>query len=124
MEVDGGIYFEQIVSEIIDDLNTNKFSELAELVEMKYGSKPEPELQRLASVQVVAIDASGLHLLCKYHRWETAENIDRMFSQHTDETKRLYVIPWIAPPRSQEELRAIIEKMINEGKESYLKGFE
>ena len=124
MEIDGGVYLEQTLSETIDDLNTKKFTELAELVEMKYGAKPEPELQRLASVQVVAIDASGLHLLCKYHRWETVEKIDRMFSQHTDETKRLYIIPWIAPPRSQVELREIIEKMINEGKESYLKGFE
>ena len=124
MQACGDFYSDEMASEIIQDLNTNKFTELAELLEMRYGAKPEPELQRLIGVRVIAIDLAGLHLLCHYHRWETAEKNDRMFAQHTDETQRSYIIPFITQPHSREELRLVINKMISEAKESYLKGFD
>ncbi|CAF1002846.1 unnamed protein product [Adineta steineri] len=109
---------------IINNLNTNYSCELAELVDMTFGSKPEPELQRLTTAQITAIDSSGLHLLCNYHRWETAERNDRMFHEHTDETTRIFTIPFQAQPYSKEQLSKVIEKMINDAKLSYLKGFE
>lgn len=124
MQTCDDFYSDEMISEIIQDLNTNKFTELAELVEMKYGAKPEPELQRLASVQVSRIDIIGLHLLCIYHRWETAEKNDRMFCQHTDETQRFYTIPFLTQPHSRKELRVVIDTMISRAKENYLKGFD
>ena len=124
MHAEESFYNDEIVSKIIDDLNIKNFAEIAELVEMKYGSKPEAELQRLTSAQVIAIDSIGLRLICNYHRWETAETNDRMFHQHTDETRRYYTIPYPIQPRSKEELMRIIEKMIDDAKENYLKGFE
>jgi hypothetical protein len=124
MEVDDNFYDVETVSKIIDDLNTKNWSEIAELVDMNYGPKPEPELQRLIGVQVIAIDSGGLHLICNYHRWEMAEQNDRMFHEHTDETKRYYTIPFLIQPHSKAELVTVIEQMIRDAKASYLKGFE
>ncbi len=86
MEADDSIYDNEIVLKIIEELNNKNSTEIAELVEMNYGAKPEPELQRLHSAQVIAIDSSGLRLIYNYHRWETAEQNDRMFHEHTNET--------------------------------------
>jgi len=124
MEADDSFYGDETVSKIIHDLNTKNSTEIAELVDMKYGSKPEPELQRLTSAQVIAIDSRGLHLMCNYHRWEAAEQNDRMFHEHTDETKRYYTIPFLTQPHSKEELVTMIEQMIQDAQASYLKGFE
>jgi hypothetical protein len=91
---------------------------------MNFGPKPEAELQRLTSAEVIAIGSFGLRLLCNYHRWETAETNDRMFHKHTDETTRIFTIPFSTQPHSIEELSSVLEKMIYNAKTSYLKGFE
>jgi len=117
-------YEDESVSEMLNNLNTNYSSELAELVDMTFGPKPEAELQRLTTAQVIAIDSLGLRLLCNYHRWEAAEKNDRMFNKHIDETTRIFTIPFSTQPHSKEELILVIEKMINDAKASYLKGFE
>ncbi|CAM4745220.1 unnamed protein product [Rotaria magnacalcarata] len=118
------IYEEQIVSQIIDNLNKNYSTELAELVDMTFGSKPEAELQRLSMAEVISVGTFGLRLLCNYHRWEEAEKNDRMFNEHTDATTRIFTIPFPNQPNSKEELFSAIDKMINEAKESYFKGFD
>ncbi|UJR37108.1 hypothetical protein I4U23_029812 [Adineta vaga] len=118
------IYDDKSVSDILKNLNTNYSTELAELVEMTFGSKPEPELQRLSTAEMIAIGSFGFRLLCHYHRWETAEKNDRMFHEHTDETTRIFTIPFPTQPRSREELLTVIEEMIKDAKASYLKGFD
>ncbi|CAM4760118.1 unnamed protein product [Rotaria magnacalcarata] len=118
------IYEEQIVSQIIDNLNKNYSTELAELVDMTFGSKPEAELQRLSMAEVISVGTFGLRLLCNYHRWEEAEKNDRMFNEHTDATTRIFTIPFPNQPNSKEALFSAIDKMINEAKESYFKGFD
>lgn len=118
------IYAEETISNIITNLNANYSSELAELVDMTFGPKPEPELQRLTAAQVVSIDSCGLHLLCNYHRWEAAEKNDRMFREHTDATTRVFTIPFPFVPNSKEDLSSIIDKMMIDAKASYLKGFD
>lgn len=115
---------EEIVLKIKTDLNTNYSTELAELVEMTFGPKPDAELQRLTTAEVNTIDSQGLHLLCYYHRWETAEKNDRMFHEHTDETTRVFIVPFSIQPHSKEELLSVIDIMIKQAKENYLKGFE
>lgn len=124
MQTDDNFYDDETVLKIKNDLNTNYSSELAELVEMTFGPKPEAELQRLTCAELIAIDTSGLRFLCSYHRWETAEKNDRMFHEHTNETTRGFTVPFSIQPHSKEELLSIIEKMINNAKASYLKGFE
>ena len=124
MQNDNDFYDDETVSKIMNNLNKNYSSELAELVEMTFGPKPEEELQRLTSAQVIAIGSFGLRFLCSYHRWETAEKNDRMFREHTDATNRVFTVPFSIQPHSKEELLLIINKMINEAKASYMKGFE
>jgi hypothetical protein len=124
MQIDDHFYDDETVSKIKNDLNTNYSTELAELVDMTFGPKPDAELQRLTSVEIIAIDSFGPRLLCNYHRWETAEKNDRMFHKHTDETTRIFTIPFSIQPHSKEELLSVIEKMINDAQTSYLKGFE
>jgi hypothetical protein len=124
MQTNDNFYDDETVLKIKNDLNTNYSTELAELVDMTFGPKPEAELQRLINAEVIVIGSFGLRLLCNYHRWETAEQNDRMFHEHTDETTRIYTVPFSILPRSKEELLSVIEKMINDAKASYLKGFE
>ena len=112
------------VSSLIDDLNKKYSTELAELVEMTFGAKPDDELQRLNNVELREMGPFGLRLLCKYHRWETAEKNDRMFREHTDETNRIFTIPFPRQPTTHQDLRVIVDQMIDEAKKSYLKGFE
>lgn len=119
MEID-----EEILLKIKDDLNKKYSTELVELIDMIYGPKPETELQRLTNAEVIRIDSLGLHLLCYYHRWETAEKNDRMFHEHIDQTTRIFTIPFEKQPHSKDELVSVIQKMINDAKESYLKGFD
>ncbi len=124
MQIDESFYDDEIVSKIKNDLNANYSTEIAELVDMNFGPKPEAELQRLTSAEVIAIGSFGLRLLCNYHRWEPAETNDRMFHKHTDETTRIFTIPFSTQPHSIEELSSVLEKMIYNAKTSYLKGFE
>ncbi|CAF1206652.1 unnamed protein product [Rotaria sordida] len=114
-------YDDEIVSKIMNNLNTNYSTELAELVDMTFGPKPEVELQRLTTAEVIDVGSFGLRLLCNYHRWETAEKKDRMFHEHTDAITRIFTIPFFIEPNSKEELLSIIDQMMNEAKTSYLK---
>ncbi|CAF3066293.1 unnamed protein product [Rotaria sp. Silwood2] len=123
MKTTDEFYDDETVSNIMNNLNTNYATELAELVDMTFGPKPEPELQRLTTAEVIAVGSFGLRLLCNYHRWETAEKNDRMFREHTDATTRFFTIPFSIEPNSKEELLSIIDKMMNEAKASYLQGF-
>ncbi|CAF3314364.1 unnamed protein product [Rotaria socialis] len=124
MQTIEGIYDEQTVSKIVNSLNKNYSTELAELVDMTFGPKPEAELQRLSIAEVISVDKFGLRLLCNYHRWEEVEKNDRMFNEHTDATTRIFTIPFPNQPNSKEELLSAIDKMINKAKASYLKGFD
>ncbi len=124
MQTNDNIYDDETVSKIKNDLNTNYSTELAELVDMTFGTKPEAELQRLTSAEVIAIGSFGLRLFCNYHQWETAEKNGRMFHEHTDETTRVFTVPFSIQPHSKEELFSIVEKMINDAKASFFKGFE
>jgi hypothetical protein len=124
MQTDDNFYDHETLLIIKNNLNANYSTELAELVEMNFGAKPDNELQRLTSAQIIEIDCFGLRLQCNYHRWETAEKNDRMFHEHTDETTRIFTVPFSTQPHSKEELLSVIEKMINDARASYLKGFE
>jgi hypothetical protein len=124
MQIDENIYDDETLLKIKNNLNTNHSTELAELVEMTFGAKPDNELQRLTSAHIIAIGPFGLRLQCTYHRWETAEKNNRMFHEHTDETTRIFTVPFSTQPHSKNELLLVIEKMINDAKASYLKGFE
>lgn len=108
----------------IQSLNENHSTELAELVEMTFGPKPDEELQRLISAELVQIDSAGLHVVCRYHRWESAEKNDRMFNEHTDETTRIFFIPFVYPATDAKEMESMIGKMIDKAKANYLKGWE
>lgn len=115
---------DETMSKIISNLNTKYSTELGELVDMTFGPKPEAELQRLLTAEVISLGSFGFRLLCHYHRWEAAERNDRMFREHTDETTRIFTIPFSKEPHSKDELLVIVESMINTAKESYLKGFD
>ncbi|CAF0771821.1 unnamed protein product [Rotaria sp. Silwood1] len=123
MKTMDNFYDDKTVPKIMKNLNTNYSTELAELVDMTFGPRPEAELQRLTTAEVIAIGSFGLRLLCNYHRWETAEKNDRMFHEHIDATTRIFTIPFPIESNSKEELLSIIDKMMNEARTSYLKGF-
>ena len=109
---------------LIKSLNENHSTELAELVDMTFGAKPDDELQRLISAELVEIDATGLHLNCRYHRWESAEKNDRLFNEHTDETTRVFFIPFAYPANDEKAMKSMIRDMIDKAKANYLKGWE
>ncbi|CAF5169195.1 unnamed protein product, partial [Rotaria sp. Silwood1] len=55
MKTMDNFYDDKTVSKIMKNLNTNYSTELAELVDMTFGPRPEAELQRLTSAHVVAL---------------------------------------------------------------------
>ncbi|CAF5141790.1 unnamed protein product, partial [Rotaria sp. Silwood1] len=62
MKTMDNFYDDKTVSKIMKNLNTNYSTELAELVDMTFGPRPEAALQRLTTAEVIAIGSFGLRL--------------------------------------------------------------